>query len=114
MLFVSCVGLALVAPWLMWLQQRRQRLLENGWFKRIRDREERLKLALWASGEQFWDYDFARDELQRMRVRDEFSDPAEITVDTEVESNHRIHPDDLPLVRERLLRHLSGNSPLFL
>ncbi len=109
-----CVALALVAPWLMWLQLRRQRRRENGWFQRIRDREERLKLALWASGEQFWDYDFARDELKRMRVRDDISDPAEITVETEVESNHRIHPDDLPLVRERLRRHLSGKSPLFL
>jgi len=114
LLLGTCVGLALVAPWLMWLQLRRQRRRENGWFKRIRDREERLKLALWASGEQFWDYDFARDELQRMRVRDEFSDPAEITVETEVQSDHRIHPDDLPLVRDRLRQHLTGDSPMFL
>jgi len=27
-----------------------------------------LKLALWASGDQFWDYDLVSDELQRMRV----------------------------------------------
>ena len=46
----------------------RRRRRELGYFARIRDREERLKLALWASGEQFWDYDVARDELQRMRV----------------------------------------------
>ena len=102
----TCVALALVAPWLMWLQLRRQRKRENGWFERLRDREERLKLALWASGEQFWDYDFDRDELKRMRVREDIADPAEITVDTDVQANHRIHPDDLPLVRERLRRHL--------
>ena len=114
LLFGTCLALALFAPWLMWLQLRRQREREHGWFRRLQDREERLKLALWASGEQFWDYDFEHDRLQRMRVRDDIRDPAEITVETEVEADHRIHPDDLPLVRERLRRHLRGESPLFL
>ncbi|MGO4779020.1 triple tyrosine motif-containing protein, partial [Lysobacter sp. 2RAB21] len=41
----------------------RARQRERGYFTQIREREERLKLALWASGEQFWDYDLQRREL---------------------------------------------------
>ncbi len=106
--------LAALGLWLLWRQWHRRRALERGYFERIRDREERLKLALWASGEQFWDYDLARGELQRMRVKDDVRSASDIAVETEVESNHRIHPNDLPQVRDRLRQHLRGETPLFL
>jgi diguanylate cyclase (GGDEF)-like protein/PAS domain S-box-containing protein len=94
-----------------WRQRRR---LEQDYFAQIRDREERLKLALWASGEQFWDYDLARGEMRSMRVQDDVRSASDIRLDTEVESDHRIHRDDLPQVRDRLRQHLRGNSALFL
>src|SRR5207342_2684272 len=52
LLAYALLALALCA-WLVfsWRQRRR---LEQDYFAQIRDREERLKLALWASGEQFW------------------------------------------------------------
>ncbi|MDB6164849.1 MAG: hypothetical protein JWL98_2281 [Xanthomonadaceae bacterium] len=110
-------GYALLATLLLlafWLQWRRRVRRERSYFARIRDREERLKLALWASGEQFWDYDLVRDELQRMRVSDDVVDASAIDLQTEVETNHQIHPDDLQQVREHLRAHLRGESPLFL
>src|SRR5690606_34021781 len=100
-----------VGAWLLW---RRRRQLERRYFEHLRDREERLKLALWASGEQFWDYDLVRGELQRMRVTEDVRSASDIAVETEVESDHRIHPDDLPLVRERLRQHVRGATSLFL
>lgn len=96
------------------LSWRRRRRLERSYFARIGDREERLKLALWASGEQFWDYDLARDELQRMRVQEDVRSASDIVVETQIESDHRIHRDDLPQVQERLRQHLRGTSALFL
>ena len=71
------------------------------YFARIRDREERLKLALWASGDQFWDYDLARDELQRMRVNDDARSAADIEVETEVETEHHIHRGRPAAVRDQ-------------
>ncbi|MFC7301310.1 EAL domain-containing protein [Cognatiluteimonas weifangensis] len=106
--------LAALALWLLWRHWHRQRQLERGYFEHIRDREQRLKLALWASGEQFWDYDLVRGELQRMHAKDDVRSASDILVETEVESNHRIHRDDLPQVRERLRQHLRGETPLFL
>ena len=48
-----------------------RRMRERGYFEQIRDREERLKLALWASGDQFWDYDLRNLVLMRLRAHDE-------------------------------------------
>ncbi|WP_166209296.1 EAL domain-containing protein [Cognatiluteimonas telluris] len=107
----AMVLLALLLGAFAWRRRRRR---ERDYFERIRDREERLKLALWASGDQFWDYDFGRDELQRMRVNDDARSAADIQVETRVEADHQIHRDDLPKVREQMRQHLRGDSPLFL
>ncbi|WP_159016520.1 EAL domain-containing protein [Cognatiluteimonas profundi] len=109
--YVLLASLLLIVLWLR-LQQRARK--DRDYFSRIRDREERLKLALWASGEQFWDYDLVRDELQRTRVKDDVASTAAIAVETDIEVDHQIHPDDLQQVREHLRRHLRGDSPLFL
>jgi len=112
LLAYTLAALALLA-WVL-LAWRRRRRLERGYFAQIRDREERLKLALWASGEQFWDYDLARGELQSMRALDDVRSASDISVHTEIETDQRIHRDDLPQVRDRLRQHLRGTSPLFL
>jgi diguanylate cyclase (GGDEF)-like protein/PAS domain S-box-containing protein len=108
------LALAALLAWLLVLAGLRRRRRERSYFARIRDREERLKLALWASGDQFWDYDVARDELQRMRVNEDVRSAADIRVDTHTEADHQIHRDDLPQVREHLRQHLRGDIPLFL
>ena len=94
------------------LVQRRRR--EREYFAQIRDREERLKLALWASGEMFWDYDMARGELRSMRPHDDEQQRPEIAVQTDVDQRHEIHEEDLPRVQERLRQHVRGETPLFL
>lgn len=107
-LLVLAIGAGLLLSW-----RRRQRL-ERGYFASIRDREERLKLALWASGDQFWDYDIGRGQLQRMHVQDDVRSASDIQVETQIDANHPIHREDLPQVQERLREHLRGTAPLFL
>lgn len=109
-------GALLVAalPVVLWWRWQRRRRREHGYFDRIRDREERLKLALWASGEQFWDYDLGNGQMQRMRVSDDVRSASDIQVFTEVDTDHQIHRDDMPQVRDRLRRHVRGETPLFL
>lgn len=104
------LGLGATSSW-RW-HQRRER--ERGYFEQIREREERLKLALWASGEQFWDYDLVRGELHRMRVDDASGQAPDIGVQTYIEDEHEIHHDDLSRVRELLRQHLRGDAALFL
>jgi diguanylate cyclase (GGDEF)-like protein/PAS domain S-box-containing protein len=110
--YALLAGLLALVLILRWRERQRR---ERSYFERIRDREERLKLALWASGDQFWDYDLATDRLQRMRVHDNgVRSASDITVETEVDADHRIHPEDLPKMREEMRQHLRGDSPLFL
>jgi PAS domain-containing protein len=94
------------------LYDRRRR--ERDYFAQIGEREERLKLALWASGEQFWDYDLQHGSLHSMRAAQDGSDEPGIEVHGEIEQKHEIHPEDLPRVQDRLRQHLRGEASLFL
>ena len=75
--------------------------------------EERLKLALWASSEQYWDFDLDTGVMRRMWV-DTPTRGSELQVATFTDRQHRIHPDDLPTVQARLRAHLRGETELFL
>jgi diguanylate cyclase (GGDEF)-like protein/PAS domain S-box-containing protein len=81
--------------------------------RQLREREDRLKLALWASSEQYWDYDIKTGHMNRMWV-DPHSTTPELRVLTVTNDDHRIHPDDLPQVLEKLRNHLRGQSELFI
>ena len=106
--YAACAALALLFGWTRW---KRHRQREQRFYRELHEREERLKLALWASGEQFWDYDLERKQILRLQP-DEHSDP-ETPLEIRVDNEHRIHPDDLPHVLDRLRAHLRGETPLF-
>ncbi|MBB1060218.1 EAL domain-containing protein [Marilutibacter spongiae] len=110
LLIIAALMGAAVAGW-RWRQSRRR---EQGWFEQIREREERLKLALWASGEQFWDYDLGNRQLHWMRVYDQDGNAPQISTQTQVNATHEIHDDDLERVATQLRRHLRGDTALFL
>ncbi len=79
----------------------------------VRERDQHLKLALWASGEHFWDYDLVRRKMHRMRADESDGLSSDITVLTRQGDVPSIHEGDLSLVMERLRSHLQGESPLF-
>lgn len=81
--------------------------------QQLQEREDRLKLALWASSEQYWDYDLKTRHLRRMWVDSRSTSP-ELRVLSMTESDHRIHPDDLAQVQEKLRAHLRGEAELFI
>ena len=101
--------LAIVIAVLLYQRLRRER----GQTHRLREREERLKLALWASSEQYWDLDLDTGVMRRMWV-DTPTRGSELQVATFTDRQHRIHPDDLPTVQARLRAHLRGETELFL
>ena len=80
----------------------------------LRERDEHLKLALWASGEHFWDYDLVRRKLHRMRADEGTAHSAEITVLTRQGDVPTIHEQDLAQVMQLLRSHLQGDTPLFM
>jgi len=84
------------------------------WDATVPGPDERLKLALWASGELFWDYDLERRRLHRMRADENVARSADITVHNREGDVPPIHPQDLPQVMQALRSHLQDESPLFM
>jgi diguanylate cyclase (GGDEF)-like protein/PAS domain S-box-containing protein len=95
---------------------RRHQLLrrERGLFETIREREQRLKLSLWGSGEVFWDYDLQNSEMHAMRIDEHGMQDPDAGVQMEIVREHEVHPEDLPRLHEQLIQHLRGESPVLL
>src|SRR5690606_2895249 len=91
---------------------RRRERIHREHLRAIREREQRLRLALWASGELYWQYDLQKHELERTWVEPDRSDDLGVHVD--LDKDHQIHEEDLPLVLERLRAYLRGDMPIFL
>ena len=75
----------------------------------IRERENRLRLALWGSGDEFWDWDLRRNEIRMTgatqligQAPDVRTEPANVWI------NDHVHEDDRGVVAERLSDHLHG------
>ncbi len=92
---------------------RRRISAEMQYLKDLKEREERLKLALWASAEQYWDYELNTRRLNRMWV-DTPSSSLELRVAKLIDTEHKIHPDDVREVEEKLREHLRGETELFM
>jgi diguanylate cyclase (GGDEF)-like protein/PAS domain S-box-containing protein len=77
-------------------------------------REEHLTVALWGSGEQFWDFDLARRELHLLYSReDERESGLPLSVANRRMPLPLVHPMDRAQLRRRLRAHLRGQEPLF-
>lgn len=80
----------------------------------LRDQERNSRLALWASGQRYWDLDVETTRLRYLVARpgpdgdardvlsQEHADPASV-----------IHPDDLPAVVDAMHRYVAGETPEF-
>src|SRR3546814_5496161 len=91
-----------------------RRRSERAYVAKLRDREEQLKLALWATGEHYWDYDLASGKLRRFQPDDETTRPDGLArLSGPVEVDQVLHPDDLPLAQDNLRRYPEGATPMF-
>jgi diguanylate cyclase (GGDEF)-like protein/PAS domain S-box-containing protein len=89
------------------LHQRRSDLLRHR--RDLQERENRLRLALWGSGDEFWDWDMRNDTLVVTGVGELLRNPHEgqpIAAQAWIREN--IHPDDLPAVQQRIDEHTAG------
>ena len=95
---------------LLLIGHRRREREQREHLAELREREEKLRLALWASNERYWDYDLDRGVMESTSIEGE----RDLRVEIDIEQDHRIHPDDIEGVRDRMRQHLRGNNPMFL
>jgi diguanylate cyclase (GGDEF)-like protein/PAS domain S-box-containing protein len=99
-----------VLLWRVWSHRRRQETSLTG---AIRDREERLNLALWGSGDEFWDWNIRDNSLYRLGANQLLGHGGQEEMSTEDWRTHSIHPEDLPRVQKLMQEHIVGHSDVF-
>lgn len=80
--------------------------------ERLAESEERLKLSLWGSGDELWDWDIKTGALHLSNEWD-IDFPRDGIRSGHSDANSNIHPNDLPFVKQSLQAHLSGKSKHF-
>ncbi|MDC8013622.1 EAL domain-containing protein [Tahibacter soli] len=94
-------------------ERRAKRAEERRHQNEIREREDRLRLALWGSGDEFWDFDMRQGRLFRHGADQLLGTHAEETVSADDWRNIAVHPDDLPRVDRTLADHVAGVTDHF-
>ncbi|MEO8741720.1 MAG: two-component regulator propeller domain-containing protein, partial [Lysobacteraceae bacterium] len=105
--------IALVAIAIGWrnLQQRRNR--EAAYNREIQQREQQLKMALWGSGDDFWDLDIRTQTLRRSTASASGPQSPNAAMSVAQWRSDVVHPDDLEAVDARLNQHITGVTDHF-
>ncbi len=104
--------LVLLLTGLLLVSRRRREQEQRKHLRALREREQRLRLALWASNEFYWQYDLERHELESTQIETARSDDLDLR--TNLDIDHQIHPDDVQQVIARLKQYLGGRASMFL
>ena len=85
--------------------RRRQRIA-------VSESEERLKLTLWSSGDELWDWDVYRGQVYRSNTWGTLDFPQD-DIRTSSAYDANIHPHDLKRVQDALKEHLDGKTDFY-
>ncbi len=108
----ALIAAGVLLGWLRAFRSRRRE--EHSYHLDLREREDRLRLALWGSGDDFWDWNIARGEVVVTGSGDLFkgvSRRALVLPFTWLRSH--VHPDDLAAVERRLEQHINHATETF-
>ena len=105
------VALALLVIARMSHEHVRRREQERAHHRALTERENRLRLALWGSGDEFWDWDLRSDKLVATGVGDILGGAsAEHPASTSRWIDANVHPDDRDAVDRGIADHISGRT----
>ncbi len=110
---ISLLLVALSLVWLLWWVGRKRRIQEAGLLAEIRERESRLNLALWGSGDEFWDWNIRENTLYRLGANQLLGQGSQESLSTDDWRNQSVHPDDLPRVQKLLQEHIVGHTDVY-
>jgi ligand-binding sensor domain-containing protein/signal transduction histidine kinase len=86
-------------------QERAQRI--------IAESEERLRLALWGSGDELWDWDLESGAVHRMNMIEIIARDENEGYDSLDDIGRNVHPEDVPALRASLDAHLEGRTSFY-
>lgn len=110
---LAYAGLASLIVLSIWRERRSKRAEEKHHQEELRVREDRLRLALWGSGDEFWDYDLREGRIYRFGADQLLGSTPEESLSAEDWRNFAVHPEDLPRVDRTLADHVAGVTDHF-
>ncbi|WP_299807586.1 EAL domain-containing protein [uncultured Shewanella sp.] len=81
--------------------------------RQIAKSEERLKLSLWGSGDEMWDWDIETGQIYRSNIWGSLEFPQDGQRSGQQGEESNIHPMDQERVREALNKHFYGETDHF-
>ncbi len=94
---------------LVWLKQTKNKLAVQ---QAIKESEERLKLTLWSSGDELWDWDIYQGQVFRANTWGVLDFPQDnIRANSSYQAN--IHPNDVERLQASLREHLQDKIDYF-
>ncbi|MBN8481321.1 MAG: EAL domain-containing protein [Xanthomonadales bacterium] len=102
-----------LAGLLIWNARRSKRVEEGRYHREIKEREDRLRLALWGSGDRFWDLDMDSGALVTLSADSTRGSQRESSLSVYEWLRTSVHPDDQRVIAQRLDDHITGKAPLF-
>ncbi|MBV7315011.1 EAL domain-containing protein [Shewanella sp. NIFS-20-20] len=81
--------------------------------RQIAQSEERLKLSLWGSGDEMWDWDIETGHIYRSNMWGSLDFPRDGQRSGHPDEESNIHPQDQLRVREALNKHFYGETDHF-
>jgi diguanylate cyclase (GGDEF)-like protein/PAS domain S-box-containing protein len=112
-LSVALLLLASLLTGLLWWLWRQRRQQETELLAEIREREARLNLALWGSGDEFWDWNIRENSLYRLGANQLLGQGSQANMSTDEWRSNSIHPEDLPRVQKLLQEHIVGHAEVY-
>ncbi|WP_175497970.1 EAL domain-containing protein [Dokdonella immobilis] len=110
---IAYAGAGLLIALAFWWAMRRQRQAQRQHARELEEREQRLRLALWGSSDEFWDLNMDSGVLVRLSAaRTQASQREEIHSVYDWVREH-VHPDDQRAIAQRLDDHISNKVALF-
>ncbi|HEX5757177.1 MAG TPA: EAL domain-containing protein [Arenimonas sp.] len=107
------LALAALLGWLLRRVVRDRRSQQKSLTAEIREREQRLNLALWGSGDEFWDWNIRDNTIHRMGAQQLLGHGGSDQLSTDEWRERAVHPDDLPLVQKRVQEHILGLTEVY-
>ena len=107
----GALALALIGlPVLSWRRRTQRERLHT---RELREREERLRVAIWGSGDEFWDYDLRCNEMVRIGADGLLGFEPEHRISADDWRRNAVHPDDRARVERILAEHVAGRRDSF-
>ena len=106
-IYALAMLLMIASVLVLYAHRRRKEILVQ---QAIQENEERLKLSLWGSGYEFWDWDIESGAVSRSKEFKKIEINCPVLSKDLHELSKYIHPKDLDLVREQLQAHIQGKS----